>query len=165
MSEPAISTIGGLMLWVGWLFFNSASGYEIVDITMDAIPTRIATNTIAAGSTAGLFYSIVSFTSFSYTNRIRVQPADKIMNAILSGLVAITASCNNVSLLGAMAIGTIGNVVYIISGKLMYRWRIDDPIEASQIHGFSGVWGLIAVGIFDLDYGLLYSGSMNQLQV
>ena len=32
MSEPAVSTIGGLMLWVGWLFFNSASGYEIVDI-------------------------------------------------------------------------------------------------------------------------------------
>ena len=38
MSDPSISTVGGLLLWVGWLFFNSASGYEIVDINIDSIP-------------------------------------------------------------------------------------------------------------------------------
>ena len=85
------------------------------------------------------------------------------MNAILAGLVAITASCNNVSLWSAVVIGIIGSVVYNLSGKLMFRWKIDDPIEASQIHGFTGIWGVVAVGIFDLDKGLLYSGSTEQL--
>ena len=96
---------------------------------------------------------------------MRVQPAVGIMNAILAGLVSVTAGCNNFSLLSSVVVGVIGGIMYIVMGKLMYRWKIDDPIEASQIHGFAGVWGLIAVGIFDLETGLLYSGSMNQLQV
>ena len=81
------------------------------------------------------------------------------MNAILSGLVAITASCNNVSLVVSMIIGMVGTLCYMLSTKLLHRWKIDDPIEATQIHGFSGVWGLLAVGIFDLEVGLIYSGS------
>ena len=81
------------------------------------------------------------------------------MNALLAGLVGITASCNNVELDAAIAIGWSSALVYLLSKKAMVRWKIDDPIEASQIHGFTGVWGLIVVGLFDLDKGLIYSGS------
>ena len=81
------------------------------------------------------------------------------MNSILAGLVAITASCNNVNAWSAAAIGIVGCMVYMGSSKLMYRFQIDDPIEASQIHGFTGFWGCVSVGIFDLDTGLIYSGS------
>ena len=81
------------------------------------------------------------------------------MNAILAGLVAITGSCNNVSSYAAIAIGIIGSTVYMIACKIFIRLKIDDPVEASQIHGFTGIWGLLAVGIFDLDVGLIYSGS------
>ena len=69
------------------------------------------------------------------------------------------ASCNNVEASAAAAIGFVGCLVYLGSSKLMYKLKIDDPIEASQIHGFSGFWGCVAVGIFDLDTGLVYSGS------
>ena len=131
MSDPSISTIGGLLLWVGWLFFNSASGYEIVSITKDGVPTRIAINTIAAASAAGMLYTAVQHMNFSITNRMRIQGAGGIMNAILAGLVAVTASCNNVSLSGAVIIGMMGTVSYLMAGKLLYRWKIDDPIEAS----------------------------------
>ena len=34
--------------------------------------------------------------------------------------------------------------------------RIDDPIEAFQVHGVCGLWGLIAVGIFHQEKGLIY---------
>lgn len=81
------------------------------------------------------------------------------MNAILGGLVGVTASCNNVSIAGAAGIGAISQLTYKVSTKLLYRWKVDDPIEASQIHGFCGVWGVISVGLFDLDVGLLYTGS------
>ena len=33
--------------------------------------------------------------------------------------------------------------------------NIDDPIEASQVHGSCGLWGLLAVGIFDGKKGLI----------
>ena len=87
----------------------------------------------------------------------------KIMNAILAGLVAITAPCNHVDHWAASFIGLLGGVVYILSTKLMHKMKIDDPIEASQIHGFCGLWGVLAVGIFDRDSGLLYTGSHKQL--
>ena len=59
MSDPAISTIGGLLLWVGWLFFNSTSGYEIVDISIDSIPSKIAINTISAAAFAAIMFVII----------------------------------------------------------------------------------------------------------
>ena len=29
-SDLPIAIVGGLLLWVGWIFFNASSGYEIV---------------------------------------------------------------------------------------------------------------------------------------
>ena len=37
--------------------------------------------------------------------------------------------------------------------------KVDDPIEASSVHGFGGIGGLIAVALFDNVDGLLYGGS------
>ena len=36
---------------------------------------------------------------------------------------------------------------------------VDDPLEASSVHGFAGVWGVVAVGIFDNSKGL-FSGAL-----
>jgi len=36
--------------------------------------------------------------------------------------------------------------------------NIDDPIEASAVHCFCGMWGLLAVGFFDKQQGL-FSGA------
>ena len=131
MSDPAISTVGGLLLWVGWLFFNSASGYEAVDLTVDSIPTRITINTIVSGSAAGIFYSLITYLGISHTDRMRVRGAGGIMNAILSGLVAITSACNNVSLTASAIIGIVGAIAYMVSTRFLIKWKIDDPIEAS----------------------------------
>ena len=37
-SDIPLSIVGGLLLWVGWIFFNASSGYEIVDISKNALP-------------------------------------------------------------------------------------------------------------------------------
>ena len=87
------------------------------------------------------------------------------VNAILAGLVSITAGCNNVEPWAAAVIGILGCFVYMGSCKMMNRFKIDDPIEAAQIHGFSGYWGCISVGIFDKTNGLIYSGSLKQLYI
>ena len=87
------------------------------------------------------------------------------MNSILAGLVGITAGCNNMSYIGAATVGLVSAAVYGAASKLLVRYQIDDPVGAAQVHGFAGVWGLVAVGIFDLDSGSLYSGSLAQLKI
>ena len=62
---------------------------------------------------------------------MRVHDSAGLINAILAGLVAITGSCNNVSIIGSIIIGIIGSLCYMMTGKLMARWKIDDPVEAS----------------------------------
>ena len=50
------------------------------------------------------------------------------------------------------------------AGKLLNRYKIDDPIGSFQIFGFSGMWGCLAVGIFDHDLGLINTGSFGMLE-
>ena len=157
--DPAISVAGGLLLWVGWLFFNSASGYEIVDLAPDILPVKIAVNTIVAAAVAGITYAAAASLSLQSSHAMKTLDPAGIMAAVLAGLVAVTGSCNNVSTPDAACIGFVGCLCYMTSAHLMRRWGIDDPIEAAQIHGFTGMWGVAAVGIFDADAGLLYSGS------
>ena len=63
-SEPSISLVGGLLLWIGWIFFNSASGYEIVDLTDEIVPTNIAINTFVSAASAGVSFAVFEMISF-----------------------------------------------------------------------------------------------------
>lgn len=83
----------------------------------------------------------------------------------LAGLVSVTASCNDIAHWSALIIGFIGSFVYILSCIFMIKFKIDDPVEASQVHGFCGVWGVLAVGIFDRTNGLIYTGNFRQLGI
>lgn len=38
---------------------------------------------------------------------------------------------------------------------MLERYRIDDPVEAVQIHGICGFFGILNVGIFGNEYGLI----------
>ena len=63
-SDPSISLVGGLLLWVGWIFFNCASGYEIVDLSYDTVPTNIAINTFVAAASSGACFVISEMIRF-----------------------------------------------------------------------------------------------------
>jgi ammonium transporter, Amt family len=88
-----------------------------------------------------------------------------ICNGLLAGLVSVTASCNNIENYSAFVIGLIGGVVYIIATKILEKFKIDDPCCASQMHAFCGMWGCIAVGFFDKDRGVIYTGRFNFLGI
>jgi len=70
---------------------------------------------------------------------------------VLAGLISITAASANVSLWSASLIGLIGAFIYTSTKKAIERYEIDDPLDNAEIHGFCGLWSLIAVGLFDLD--------------
>ena len=86
-------------------------------------------------------------------------------NGVLAGLVSVTSSSSNIELWAACLIGLIGSMIYTACKKIIIRNEIDDPMDITEVHGFCGIWSVIAVGIFDIDKGLVYTGSMDQLLI
>merc|ERR1719478_1474094 len=74
-------------------------------------------------------------------------------NGILAGLVSITAGCSNVESGSAVLIGLLGGFVYFGSAALIKKIKIDDPVDASSVHGTCGIWGLFAAALFDFGAG------------
>ena len=62
--------------------------------------------------------------------------------------VLISAGCAIVTIWEALLIGAIGGFLANITDPFLVWLRIDDAVGATCVHGFGGVWGMIAVGIF-----------------
>jgi ammonium transporter, Amt family len=141
-SSPAYQALGTLILWVGWYGFNSGSSGCFYGRDCILVTSNIATNTTLAAGAGGVTALLITIISGS--------PGDvtPLLNGILIGLVSITGSCSVVENYAAVIIGLIGSIVYIVGVKLLKRFRIDDPLEASVVHYLGGCWGLIAAGFF-----------------
>jgi Amt family ammonium transporter len=78
------------------------------------------------------------------------------LNGALAGLVAITAEPLAPTPIGATVIGLIGGLIVVPSIIFMDRtFKIDDPVGAISVHGVVGIWGLLAVPIYNADATLL----------
>ena len=137
--------IGTFILFFGWFGFNAGSTLSGTDPRI----ATIATNTLLAGA-AG---SVVAL----YLQMARNGKADLPMacNGALAGLVGITAPCAFVAPWAAVVIGAIAAPIMMASVRLIERvLKVDDPVGAISVHGTTGLWGLLAVGIFaDGSYG------------
>jgi Amt family ammonium transporter len=87
------------------------------------------------------------------------------INGVLAGLVAITAGCAYVSQWSAILIGTISGIIVIYATLLVDNLKVDDPVGAVAVHGFNGVFGTIAVGLFDESEGLFTTGHIHLLGI
>ena len=130
------STLGCLILWLGWLGFNGGSVKALAHI-----PHVIITTMIAAAS-GGVFVLLLR-------GLRRNKPAlPLVINGILGGLVGITASSAYVTLGVAMFIGAVSGLCVILVEALLEFYRIDDPVGAVPVHLGCGIWGTLAVGLF-----------------
>ena len=148
--------VGTVVLWVSWLFFNGGSTASMYAERENGI-SKIILNTILSGTCGGLTASVAKpliMQTYSHSRRYDVSA---LCNGLLAGLVAITGACDRVDPWAAIVIGIVGGIVYSAACKLCDVMTADDPIEASSVHGFAGMWGLIAVGIFDNVEGLVSS--------
>ena len=122
-------------------------------------------NTIIGGSSGGFFSVFLKhLLAGTYSNRNKYD-VGALCNGILIGLVSVTAACNNIEPWASFIIGGGGAVVYGLTARMMKWIKVDDPLEAWQVHGFGGMWGVLVVGFFDRDEGLFYGGSGDQLGI
>jgi ammonium transporter, Amt family len=162
-----MAILGTIVLVFGWIGFNGMSTLAATDLRF----TMIITNTILA-ATAG------SFSAWMLVWKLWGNPdPSMIANGMLAGLVAITAPCAFVNPTGAVIIGLIAGLLVVGGVVFLERvLKVDDPVGAVAVHGFNGLWGLIALGLFaDGTYGdgfngiagtvsgLFYGGGFGQL--
>jgi Amt family ammonium transporter len=149
----SIATLGCLILWIGWFGFNPGS-----QLAADEAVPYIAVTTNLAAAAGGVSATIVSW------RKDGKPDLSMIINGILAGLVGITAGCDGVSYWGAVIIGLIAGVLVVYSvGFFDTVLKIDDPVGATSVHLVNGIWGTLAVGLFNTESGLFYGGGANQL--
>ncbi|MFY8148047.1 MAG: ammonium transporter [Prochlorococcaceae cyanobacterium] len=148
----AIATLGCLILWLGWYGFNPGSV-----LSMNETVPYVAVTTTLGGAAGGISGTLIS--------AIRGGKPDLTMtiNGILAGLVGVTAGCDGFSMVGAWVVGFIAGVLVVFSVAIVDGMKIDDPVGAWSVHGTCGIWGTLAVGLFNEGSGLLYGHGFNQL--
>ena len=152
-----VGALGVFILWFGWYGFNPAActsfdGYE-------GMGQVFMTTTVAAALATVTVMLITWF-------RNGKPDVSMTLNGSLAGLVAITAGCSRVDLVGSIAIGIIAGIILCFGVEFFDKvLHIDDPVGACSVHFLNGLWGTLACGLFSTTTGLFYGHGFAQLGI
>lgn len=149
-----LGALGCFILWFAWYGFNGAAATDSVQLA------QILGNTTIAPAVA-------TFVCMIFTWMKNGAPdISMCLNASLAGLVGITAGCANVDATGAAVIGVVDGVLVVLAVEFIdQKLKVDDPVGAVAVHACNGLWGTVAVGLFDYTNGLFYGGGVHLLGV
>lgn len=144
--NTSLFVLGVMILWFGWYGFNPGSQLALVGYS-PAVANAAVTTTLApaAAGISALFAR--SFLVRKAAGRMTYD-VGVMGNGALAGLVAVTAGCSTVYPWGAVAIGFVAGIVYVVGSRVSVLLKLDDPLDAIAVHAWNGTWGVIAVGFF-----------------
>jgi ammonium transporter, Amt family len=151
--------LGAGLLWFGWFGFNAGSA-----LAANGLAGVAFINTFSATAAAIIGWLLVE--------RIRYGKATSLgaSSGVVAGLVAITPACAFVDTWGALLIGVLAGVFCALAVSLKYKLGFDDSLDVVGIHLVGGLWGTLAIGLFQTTYvndvgvnGLFYGGGLSQL--
>jgi len=138
----SLAALGVFILWIGWYGFNPGSQLAFAGSANTNAMMLIAANTTLAAAAGPLFAMLLSW------SMSKKPDLGMTLNGALAGLVGITANCDTVSNLSAIAIGAIAGILVVGGIIWLEKMKIDDSVGAWPVHGLCGIWGGIATGIF-----------------
>ncbi|KAL8557700.1 hypothetical protein ACS0TY_004973 [Phlomoides rotata] len=148
--SSSLVVLGTFLLWFGWYGFNPGSFLTILKsygtrgtyYGQWSAVGRTAVTTTLAGSTAALTTLFGKRLLVGHWNVLDV------CNGLLGGFAAITSGCSVVEPWAAIICGFVASWVLIGLNKLAEKLKYDDPLEAAQLHGGCGAWGVLFTGLF-----------------
>ena len=147
-SNLPLATLGTFILWLGWFGFNGGSVLAMGSRgDIDSIALVFADTNMAAAVGA---LTAMSLTQILY-NRVDLT---MILNGALGGLVAVTAG-PDLGMFAATVDGLVAGVLVIFSVMFFDKLRIDDPVGALSVHLVNGIWGTLAVAIWNPEVSFL----------
>ncbi|MEM7016010.1 MAG: EAL domain-containing protein [Pseudomonadota bacterium] len=147
-----MSVLGTLLIWLGWFGFNGGS-----TLVFSSQVPGILLNTSLAAAWGGLAASACHYYAHRYID------VTSIINGVIAGLVAITASCYAVSPQDAALIGVVAGIILVLGTTLLDKLKIDDALGVVPAHLFAGIWGTLAVALL-ADMSVLNTGLSRQEQ-
>ncbi|MBE5890082.1 MAG: ammonium transporter [Lachnospiraceae bacterium] len=158
-----IGALGVFILWLGWYGFNGAAATDVPTLGSVFLTTTVAP---AVATVVCMIFTWIKYGK---------PDVSMCLNASLAGLVAITAPCDVTDCFGAAMIGVVAGLLVVFGVWFTDNvLHVDDPVGAVAVHGFNGIWGTIAVGLFatesapgfasaGISEGLFYGGGFGQL--
>jgi len=146
-SNLALATLGTFILWFGWFGFNGGSQLALGSkADADAIGMIFA-NTNMAAATGAITVAILTQIIYKKVDLTMV------LNGALGGLVAVTAG-PNLGMFVSFIDGLVAGVLITIAVPMFDKLKIDDPVGALSVHLVNGIWGTLAVGLFNPEVAL-----------
>ena len=147
-SNLSMATLGTFILWMGWFGFNGGSQLALGSKEdIDGIASVIASTNMAACA-GGLMAACLTQLIYKKVDLTMV------LNGTLAGLVSCTAG-PDLGINVALVEGLIGGALIVFAVPFFDKLRIDDPVGALSVHLVAGIWGTLAVGIFNPEVALL----------
>ena len=146
-----IVLLGAGLLWFGWFGFNGGSA-----LAADGIAVIALVNTNVAAAAGALAWMVLTW------HRIQRPSVLGAASGAIAGLVAITPAAGFVEPIPALIIGIGASVVSYLAAESRINAMVDDALDVWAIHGMSGTWGSVALGLFastTLANGGLFSGN------
>ena len=143
--------LGTGLLWFGWFGFNGGSA-----LAADTIAVQALVNTNIAAGAGALTWMIIAW------NRTHKPSVVGAASGAIAGLAAVTPAAGFVTAMPALVIGVGASVVCYIAAESRINAMVDDTLDVWAIHGMSGTWGCLALGLFaaeSLSGGGLFTGN------
>lgn len=138
---------GCLISLIGFIALESAASLLFGSALPEQIPALILNAVLSAS--AGCLAAVL-------TTQIRYRKPDASLsaNGWIAGLVAGSAGCQWVSPPAAILIAAIAGLLTTWLVEILeLRLLVDDPGGAISVHAASGLWGLLACGLFTTQPG------------
>jgi ammonium transporter, Amt family len=130
--------LGASLLWFGWFGFNAGSALAANAIAVNAI---VVTNLSAAAAAA-------SWMTLDWLIKGKPSAVGLAVGSVC-GLAAITPASGYVGIPASLIIGVLaGLFANLVANWSASRLRFDDTLDVFACHGVSGIWGILATGLF-----------------
>jgi Amt family ammonium transporter len=147
--------LGAALLWFGWFGFNAGAEF----LNDMALVGLITLNTLAATAAAILGWLFIEKIKDGKPTSVGAA------SGAVSGLVAITPACANLTPTFAVILGIVAGVLSALAVDLKYKLGYDDSLDVVGIHLVAGMVGTLYLGLFATGTGLFTGGDGGQLIV
>jgi len=144
---PVYTSAAVLLLWVSWIGLSAGR----LSVTGEQISVTLLN--IALASAMG---SIAAYLHYAFFHTDKNHLGQSLNTGFMSGLVAIAACAQSVTLYEAMLIGMVAGVLQNIAFRILRNtllratWQTP-AAHMIAIHGIAGIWGGLSMGLFSTE--------------